>query len=124
VPEVLSHLNIIHSEFSMITQTVTLYNVPYNGPVGIVKTYRNGRLLAQTVEWYRDKDFLTVHVSIVAPEKMSKVNLLSAIYWMGTSIKGRSYGRLMREAMRPNVGQMEYVRTDYFKYPYEFSWGR
>lgn len=74
--------------------------VKYNGPIRIIRLSRNRRATGLIVLWYTDKDFLTVEASIAAPKGMSQVNLLRAIYWMGTSIKGRSKRRLMQEAGR------------------------
>jgi predicted GTPase len=96
-----------------LTATVSLYYVPYNGPTGIVRTYRRGRLINQYVQWYKDADFKTAEWDATVPLKASKDTLLRAVYWMGTSIADRSLERLKKEALReiyPN--KIEHVRTE------------
>lgn len=85
---------------TFLTVTISCYSVPYNGHVTIVQTRKRGRVIDRYVQW-RDTEQGEVTKEVIAPLKVSKVDLIRAIYWMGTSVVGRSNERLAREARRP-----------------------
>lgn len=87
--------------------TISTYHVPYNGPVSIFRVYGENRKLEIEQVWWLDprRVKLVTHV-IDVPRGLSKQQLLKAVLYMGTSIKGRTLKRLKKEAERETVGDI------------------
>lgn len=105
---------------TIVTCTISEYHIPYNGSVSLTRTYCNGRLSHQYLLW-RDEHSEAVSDVVTIPNRVSKVKLLRAIYWMGLSIKNRSSRRILKEASRPinhDFEQKCLIKTERFRFDY------
>jgi hypothetical protein len=84
--------------------SIEYYRVPYNGDISIRShfTFRDGRrvLVDRRVTWYRDPAALEEDRFGKVNHRVSKVNLLRAIYRAGYSVIGMSKRRLEAESTR------------------------
>lgn len=97
---------------TIITVTTSSYLIPYNGYVDVTQTLYGSRVVHRYVQW-RDKPDGVVTDEVIAPNGVSKVNLVKAIYWFGTSISGRSNRRLEKEARRPGSTYTEIQKVSF-----------